>query len=109
MHPSRRPLLRRSPRQQLSAFSRRRRLADIPQKQGEDINRGSGEKNEMARELAASEGAPAEDGGNEEATTERVSGGGGCQPTGESPLFVSPPGEISAKFTVETRPINFIP
>lgn len=23
------------------------------------------------------------------------------------PLFVSPPGEISAKFTVETRPINF--
>lgn len=27
----------------------------------------------------------------------------------ESPLFVSPPGEISAKFTVETRPINFIP
>lgn len=25
------------------------------------------------------------------------------------PLFVSPPGEISAKFTVETRPINFTP
>lgn len=28
---------------------------------------------------------------------------------GESPLFVSLLGEISAKFTVETRPINFIP
>lgn len=27
----------------------------------------------------------------------------------ESPLIVSPPDEISAKFTVETRPINFIP
>lgn len=47
---------------------------------------------------------------NEEATIERVPGGdGGCQPARESPLFVSPPGEISAKFTVETRPINFIP
>lgn len=47
---------------------------------------------------------------NEEATIERGSpeemAGANLR---ESPLFVSPPGEISAKFTVETRPINFIP
>lgn len=49
-------------------------------------------------------------GGDKEATFERAYGGNGMpQPPVREPLFVSPRGEISAKFTVETQPINFIP
>lgn len=110
---SRHPLLRRSPRSFYHLGSRFQLfLATVwltfHRRNREKRRTGGGGKIKRRGKLAASKRAL-----RKVVETRRPPPRGSPEVVGtnlrESPLFVSPPGEISAKFTVETRPINFIP